>query len=356
MSDNSAIEWTDTTWNPLRGCARVSEGCRNCYAEVVAARFSGPGLPYEGLTTAKGRWTGEVRLVPEKLAEPLRWRKPRRVFVNSMSDLFHESVPNEYIAAVFGVMAACPQHTFQVLTRRPERMRAWFEWAADQALELEALIGETPPAGGGAASVCTMFASQTMANDTRLNAGFRAPWPLPNVWLGVSVENQAAADERIPLLLQCPAAVRWVSAEPLLGAVDLRSFMRHEPDPDTCSHECEGAPHGDDDAMAYNAPSLDWVVVGGESGRGARPCDVSRVRGIVNQCQRGAVPCFVKQLGSDPVDPDPAILSWPASVSFREARTGGGSARGVALRDPKGGNPAEWPEDLRVREFPGGAP
>ena len=378
MSDNSTIEWTNTTWNPLRGCARVSEGCRNCYAEAVAARFSGPGLPYEGLTTAKGRWTGEVRLVPEKLAEPLRWRKPRMVFVNSMSDLFHDDVPNEYIAAVFGVMAAARQHAFQVLTKRPERMRAWFELVADQALELEALIGETPPAGGGAASVCTMFASQMMANDTRLNPGFRAPWPLPNVWLGVSVENQAAADKRIPLLLQCPAAVRWVSAEPLLGPVDF-SFNT-----DTChcgehvNHGWDGGHLGVPIVSSYLIEGIDWVVVGGESGRSARPCDVSWVRGVVEQCAGAGVPVFVKQLGAVPLDrndrgfdadhhryvnddgsdggPVSGPSAWPEPVDIESTDAYQGAPARIVLRDPKGGNPDEWPEDLRVREFPGGAP
>ena len=128
----TSIAWTDETWNPLRGCSRISEGCRHCYAETMAARFSGPGQPYEG-TIRNGRWSGNVRIVPEKLGDPLRWTRPRMVFVNSMSDLFHDNVPNEFIAAVFGVIAAAPRHTFQVLTKRPARMLEWFEWQREQA-------------------------------------------------------------------------------------------------------------------------------------------------------------------------------------------------------------------------------
>jgi len=303
----TSIAWTEQTWNPLRGCSRVSEGCRNCYAEKMAARFAGPGGPYEGTVTDKGRWNGTVKLVMEHLGDPLRWTKPRLVFVNSMSDLFHDDVSNEFIAAVFGVMAASPRHTFQVLTKRPERMRAWFEW-------ITAL--PTPPT-----YTCSYFAFKFAtdvktavavgpAQDATYVAG---PWPLVNVWLGVSVEDQRAADTRIPLLLSTPAAVRWISAEPLLGLlgpVDLSAYLAP-------------APGG--------TPALDWVVVGGESGPGARPCDVGAIRSIVAQCKAAGASCFVKQLGADPYN----------------------FGRCVDLpRHPKGGDPAEWPEDLRVREWP----
>lgn len=175
MSTHSKIEWTDRTWNPIRGCSLVSPGCTNCYAMRQVHRFDHPGGPYEGLTrmTEHGPvWTGKVRVVEEALAEPPSWRKPCRVFVNSMSDLFHEGVPAEFIDRVFAVMQLARRHTFQILTKQPHRMAL-----------------HRPPA---------------------------------NVWLGVSVENQATADERIPLLLQTPAAVRFLSVEPLLEAVDLR--------------------------------------------------------------------------------------------------------------------------------------
>jgi len=190
----SKIQWTDETWNPLRGCTKVSAG-----------------------------WNGTVRLVPEKLEEPLRWRKPRMVFVNSMSDLFHESVPFKYIAAVFGVMAASPEHTFQLLTKRPARMLKFFKWvgethrlagdsgwerdlAAANRILLQSAIALEP--GGG------IDRGRRVSALLETNPG---AWPLPNVWLGVSVEDQKTSEERIPLLLQCPAAVRWISAEPLLG-------------------------------------------------------------------------------------------------------------------------------------------
>ncbi len=267
MGDKTGISWTDATWNPVRGCSRVSEGCRNCYAERVAARFSGPGQPYEGLATTKqvkvaasltkrpdgtidqrstfasrSRWTGAVRLIPEHLADPLRWKRPRRIFVNSMSDLFHEALTNEQIAAVFGVMAAAPQHTFQVLTKRARRMREWFEWARKQAWEDGEdrpdyglmLAGYTGSELGDGSS--TDEGDQQAAIENRINDAWArdgadggtvwdCPWPLPNVWLGVSVENQAAADERVYELLATPAAVRFLSCEPLLGPVDLSRWL-----------------------------------------------------------------------------------------------------------------------------------
>ena len=290
MSDDSKIEWTDATWNPIRGCSRVSEGCRRCYAESVAARFSGPGLPYDGLVRigARGKptgWNGVVRMVPEHLADPLRWRRPRRIFVNSMSDLFHERLTNEQIAAVFGVMAAAPHHTFQVLTKRAARMRAWFEWVGCQR-------GQTPR------SVCSQAASPLVKRIWDFAMGDRS-WPLPNVWLGVSVENQAAADERIPELLRTPAAVRWISAEPLLGLVDLTMIR------DGSWYDTEGADLYDaTTGHAYwrngdhglgGGPRLDWIVAGCESGHGARPCDVAWLRSLRDQCAAAGVAFFLKQ-------------------------------------------------------------
>lgn len=264
---HTSIEWADATWSPVRGCSLVSEGCRNCYAMRLAGRFAGPGQPYEGLArrvNGQARWTGEVRFVPGVLDQPLRWRKPRRVFVNSMSDLFHEELPDELIDLVFGVMAIAERHTFQILTKRPERMRAYMrdrDWgeAANWALHQFAgpldgdmhLLGEIVP-------------------------------PLPNVHLGVSVEDQATADERIPILLDTPAAVRWISAEPLLGPVSL-------------------ARRGLEPVSFYDTPrGLDWVVAGGESGPGARPCDLNWLRALRDQCDAAAVPFFLKQLGGWP--------------------------------------------------------
>ncbi len=310
MSDGTSIEWTSTihsdgtvtpgaTWNPIRGCSIVSEGCRNCYAMKQAHRFSGPGRAFEGLTVLGNhgpRWTGEARFVPEKLDQPLRWKAPRKIFVNSMSDLFHEDVTNEQIAAVFGVMAACPQHTFQVLTKRAKRMRDWFAWVDRQA-------GERHPA-----SVPMHWAQRLLGDEGRPDYGVdvMVSWPLTNVHLGVSVEDQRRADERIPLLLQCPAAVRWVSAEPLLGPADLSRFMWP-----VCSAWTGGGNSPAQGVLNGGRPwkvrqrlvwagsrFLDWVVVGGESGPGARPMHLEWASAIVTQCRDAEVPVFIKQLGS----------------------------------------------------------
>jgi protein gp37 len=273
----------------VRGCSRVSPGCEHCYAETMAGRFCGPGQPYEGLVKLNGgrgagkraKWTGVVRMVPEHLADPLRWRRPRRIFVNSMSDLFHERLSNEEIAAVFGVMAAAPHHTFQVLTKRASRMRDWFTWA------------EAHPHGDGSGDVggpCAALGkaiSETSAplpdrvfggegdDGEMLGRAIGVAWPLPNVWLGVSVEDQHRARERIPLLLDTPAAVRFISAEPLLGPIDFRRVP------------------------GFNRVGLNlqdwWVIAGAESGRGARKMDLDWVRSIRDQCAAARVPFFYKQ-------------------------------------------------------------
>ena len=212
----TSIEWTDRTWNPTRGCSVVSPGCHNCYAMKQAHRFSGKGGAYEGLTklTSSGpRWSGAMRLVPEMLDVPLRRKKPTTWFVNSMSDLFHEGLTDEEVAAVFGVMAACPQHTFQVLTKRAERMRAWFDWLDDMC----SVSGDPPRA-----VTCGIVAANHGADVDY--GGLSHAWPIPNVLLGVSVEDQRRADERVPLLLQTPAALRFLSVEPLLGPVVLEAL------------------------------------------------------------------------------------------------------------------------------------
>jgi protein gp37 len=303
MSDKTGIEWTDATWNPIRGCSRVSEGCKNCYAERVANRYSGPGLPYDG-TITDGRWNGQIKLVPEVLDKPLRWRKPRRIFVNSMSDLFHENVPLEYIAQVFDVMASATAdcgknhkheeecwcgdpHIFQILTKRPERMRR--------------VINEELPE----------FVAELMWGDSTLSMAIGDHWPLPNVWLGVSVENQRTADERIPLLLQTPAAVRFLSIEPMIGPVNLDGIW--------------GYPGSADGAQLDNWP-IHWVIVGGESGPGARPMHPDWVRGLRDQCQAAGVPFFFKQWGewaaiSQPVD------VYHASCGFQTLGPGQGCKR-----------------------------
>jgi len=277
--DNTKIAWTDATWNPIRGCSRVSEGCRHCYAEQMAARFSGPGLPYEGLAVLDergGRWTNTVRVIETKMDQPLRWRKPRRIFVNSMSDLFHEGLADADIDRVFAVMALAPQHVFQVLTKRARRMRDYM----------------TPGCAKRAGAVGQMAFER--ARDAR---EFRFTWPLPNVWIGVSVENQDLADERVLLLLETPAAVRWVSAEPLLGPVDFRNLIRRDAFIDALYGDVKGS-----DGFAYAAApgNLNWVVVGGESGR-HMPQSPERwmkhewARGIRDQCLATNTAYFFKQ-------------------------------------------------------------
>ena len=318
MGDKTGIEWTDATWNPIRGCSRVSEGCRNCYAEKVAARFSGEGQPYEGLVTIgeKGaRWNGTTRVVTEHLTDPLRWKRDRRVFVNSMSDLFHESVAFETIALLFGVMAAASQHTFQVLTKRPQRARDFFKWWArivhgrePRRVAIDEAMAWLRPEG----SVRSAFVRATRE---------ALPWPLANVWLGVSVEDQRTADERIPVLLELPAALRFVSYQPALGPVDF----------------CFSAFNGADSYQAM--AGLGWIIVGGESGPGARPFDVAWARSTVEQCRAARVACFVKQLGAQAFE----------QVNHRD---GTWSKRPLRLRNAKGGDMSEWPAEIRVREMP----
>ena len=257
MSATTGIEWTDATWNPVTGCTKVSAGCDHCYAETLAERFRGTrGHYYENGFDVQAR--------PDKLSLPLTWRKPKRIFVNSMSDLFHDDVHDDYIARVFAVMARCSQHTFQVLTKRHARMRSLLS-SRKFSRFVEELTPSTSPLVG--------------------------MWPLPNVWLGVSTENQQWANIRIPALLDTPAAVRFISAEPLLGPIDLYKLWLPE------------------------GPELNWVIVGGESGRGARPMHPDWARSLRNQCAAAGVNFLFKQWGEwAPIEPD-AITSKP-SVFF----------------------------------------
>lgn len=270
MGDKSKIEWTEATWNPIAGCSLVSEGCRNCYAMRVAERMAGFGQEkYRGLThRVNGHpvWTGEIRLDEKALALPLSWRAPRRIFVNSMSDLFHEKVSRRTIAAVFGVMALCGQHTFQILTKRPERFSGLLE-----NLDAERCVAEAFQTIGAHAT-CQMSHE----------------WPLPNVWLGVSCEDQEAADKRIPPLLEAPAAVRWASCEPLLGPLHLHaSWMPAY----TGAFRIWGV------TSETLGPRLHWVVCGGESGPGARPMHPDWACSLRDQCSANGVPFFFKQWG-----------------------------------------------------------
>ena len=320
------ISWTDETWNPTRGCSRVSLGCGGpngqggCYAERQAIRFVGPGQPYEGLvksTPAGPRWTGKVALVESSLDLPLHWKRPRRIFVNSMSDLFHEKVQDEWIDRIFAMMALADRHTFQVLTKRPERMLAYLTAPlVDQKIwwagwDMYDRVPVPRPCGGPD------------------GIGIKR-WPLPNVWLGISAEDQATADERIPLRLQTPAAVRWVSYEPALGPVDFTRWLHNDVTP--------------------REPALDWIVVGGESGPGARPFDLAWARQTVTQCHWAWTTCFVKQLGARPFDlAGDGMVPLSAGLTARWEPPVGAY---LDLRDRKGADPDEWPENLRVREWP----
>jgi len=317
----SHIEWTDSTWSPIIGCSRVSEGCRFCYAERAAIRqVQGR---YTGLvkSTSDGpRWTGEVRLVEKDLDLPLRWRAPRRIFVNSMSDLFHEKVPDEWIALIWGVMMLAERHTFQVLTKRPERMRSWLS-----RMDV-------------AECIRSAFYHLGDARPRRHNGAFGGA----HIWLGVSVEDQKTADERIPLLLATPAAVRWVSYEPALGPVNFTNLKDGTFNAlDGIDFEAIGDIR-DIGILGKGQPErgLGWLVVGGESGPGARPFDLAWARSAIAQCRAAGIPVFLKQLGARPVSPEPCCaIDCDCGLHH-------------GFRDRKGGDPAEWPEDLRVRDYP----
>ena len=320
MGAKTSIAWCDATWGPVRGCsmAKGSEkgGCLNCYAARFNSRnlpeLKSPttGEPFARILDSGPRWIGKVELIESQLMLPLKWRKPKRIFVNSMSDLFHEALPDRAIDRVFAVMASCPQHTFQCLTKRPKRMLEYLD-----ATKRCAIPG----------------------------ANWWDKLPLPNVWLGVSVEDQKTADARIPLLLRTPAAIRFVSYEPALGPVDFWKATEGTTDP------LFG--RGD---VAH----LDQIIVGGESGPGARPFDIAWARQTVRQCREAGVACFVKQLGTVPMMNE---NRWHEEINAtgiarllnpRNAKYLPAGYVPLAMEDRKGGDMAEWSEDLRVREFP----
>lgn len=274
MAD-TAISWTDATWNPVTGCTKVSAGCKNCYAERVSKRtFAGQFVrlsdaDMDGHEHRPRRFT-DVRCHPERLEQPLRWRKPRRVFVNSMSDLFHEDVDDGFLRAVFAVMGSASDHTFQVLTKRPERMREFLacrEWRCALAPIEFLATGHRDLIWCGLAPAGT-------------NKGMPREIPA-NIWLGVSCENQETADQRIPILLDTPAAVRFVSCEPLLGPIEFSDV----------THRADGVSQLGKRSLS----GIDWVIVGGESGPGFRPMKPEWARSLRDQCKAAGVPYFFKQ-------------------------------------------------------------
>jgi len=300
MGDTTHIEWTDATWNPVTGCTRVSPGCVNCYIDW-APPFRVEGRHFTdrdgNRSPAIGATTG-VRLHPDRLDWPLRKRSwcGKRVFVCSLADLFHDDVPDEYIARVFAVMALTPEVTYQVLTKRPARMRALlsspdFHWRVWHGLltASHAAMLTIPP-----------YVTAHFHGGARL--GERHMTPLPNVWLGVTVEDQERADLRIPILLDTPAAVRWLSCEPLLGPVDL---------------DATGMGVTGTSGPESRPSAVDWVVAGGESGPGARPMHPDWARSLRDQCRDAGVPFLFKQWGDLVTEEQaPEDITLPA-VSWR---------------------------------------
>lgn len=319
MAETSAIEWTDATWNPITGCTLVSEGCRHCYAAQLAATRLKNHPSRQGLArlnaAGEAKFTGEVRFNEQWLADPLRWKRPRMIFVCAHGDLFHEDVPDEWIDRVFAVIALAPQHTFQVLTKRTKRMRRYFahdggfgRWGYIEACAREIISRRSGRIAQGL----------TLAHFGGSN--------LPNVWLGTSIEDQATADARIPDLLDTPAALRFVSAEPLLGPVDLThiqdgvdddfSDCGGHPDPHypidsvgwgrtdaltgyywSTTQTPDGVVDRANEQVVIYQPTIDWVICGGESGPHARPMHPDWARSLRDQCVAAGVPFFFKQWG-----------------------------------------------------------
>lgn len=329
----SKIEWTEKTWNPIVGCSKVSAGCKNCYAIRMAWRLQHihhSAEKYAGTVekSAAGQlnWTGKVNTIEIELLKPLKWKTPAMIFVNSESDLFHESIPFEFIDKVFAVMALCPQHTFQVLTKRAARMVEYFKRRDEDMREIqeaaeiivctdpllfyvtEKLKGEARKQIGPVHITSTILPHlkesgwywdvtyTDFGKESRL--AYEGQWPLKNVWLGVSVENQQAADERVPLLLQVPAAVCFLSCEPLLGPVNLMHI-----DADGAGHKeyCQinalTGRHTDMARPCADVNIIDWVIVGGESGKDARPMHRMWAQSLRDQCQKTGVSYFFKQWG-----------------------------------------------------------
>jgi protein gp37 len=333
MATDTSIEWADKTWSPIIGCDRVSPGCDHCYA-VTTARIRSSN-PHPGIAEAfagtvdsiNGRldWTGRINQLEDRLTQPLTWKKPRKVFVNSLSDLFHKNVTDEFIARVFAVMALTPQHTYQVLTKRHARMRS--------VLNDRCTCGNGHVPGVHLRSAMTWAVSQANPNripgvpDDAEQRVYNTPWPLPNVHLGVSVENQHWADIRIRALLDTPAAVRWISAEPLLGPVDLTRIhagSRQQPD---MVYDALGQRYGV--PGLWQAPTtsrLDWVVAGGESGPQARPAHPDWFRSLRDQCAAADVPFLFKQWGDwgldAPLDSEGRLLRGVRGLGVAVANDG----------------------------------
>ncbi len=358
MSSKTPIQWATMSWGITLGCDKKSDGCKLCYAIKTAWRLGHNPNPkvgplYQGLVEkTKGgnlNWTGLVRTVPERLEDPLHWKKPQTVFVTSQSDLFHEDVPFDFIDKTLAVVAMTARHKYKVLTKRPERMLEYFtrdvQW--DKVIAAAAMneFGEEVWAfAGNAVEGC-------------LHPDVNVGWPLRNLHLGVSIEDQDSANERLPLLMQTPASVQWISYEPALKPVDFsaiqwpkmhsvdvlrRGFWMNK------SRANGFVNHGDMPGR------IDQIVVGGESGTGARPCDLSTIRSTIAQCRKAEVPVFVKQLGRTVIvsDNDATHIDEREGNRARLSQNAASNSWTWNPHDLHGGDMDEWPADLRVRELP----
>ncbi|VXD17199.1 phage Gp37/Gp68 family protein [Planktothrix paucivesiculata] len=296
----TTIAWTDETINPIVGCSRISAGCQNCYAATAAKSAR---LQQFSQYQKVGEWDGTVEFVENQLDKISSWKKSKNIFFCSMADMFHKNVPFQWVEKIFQVIEENPQHTYQILTKRPERMIEFFDWY--------------------------------IARNSDHSVGLQ--WSIPdNVWLGVSAENQAIADKRIPLLMQIPAKVRFLSCEPLLEPLDLSKFL-----PIEWSELAEDWIESWPGIGSYSTNDYpNWIIVGGESGAGSRPCHVDWIRSIASQAQSAKVPVFIKQLGSNAIASSPYI-DGVAKSHYK-----------LKLKDRKGADINEFPEDLRIQQFP----
>jgi protein gp37 len=288
----SYLQPNGKTWNVALGCSPVSAGCANCWAKGMVRRIEAAQDSSHATVTCTGQWNGEICLRPDWLSKPLHWRKPLVILVQTLGDLFHEGVPFSYVAAVYGVMAACPQHTFLVLTKRPERMRAFYEWLDRQPPVREPLL----ECNHQALQAEIEFGEDSQPLAMKYCADPDGPWPPPNVWAGISAEDQATLDERWDALGNVAAARYWLSLEPMLGPIT--------------------------ELSASTGMFPGFTAVGCETGTSARPCDVEWIRSVVRQCQDAHVPVHVKAV---------PILTANRNIGISH-------------------NPLEWPEDLRGRD------
>jgi protein gp37 len=323
MSKDSNIEWTENTWGLVTGCEFAGEECINCYALKDSWRLSHNPIikvsePYRDtvIKTANGKkqWSGVIKCHPDRLKWVLKWKQPSKIFVCNMADLFHKEVPDDFIDLAFAYMAIANHHTYQVLTKRAERMYKYFTVESAQRVSriyhqllLDGVAGKVKQ--DYVKRHCMVFDIDEW-------------WPMSNVWLGVSAGTQKAADERIPFLTETPAKVRFLSCEPLLEELDLSEFLNIDYYVPTMQTP------DDSGVLYYNA--IDWIIAGGESGPHSRVCHIEHLRSLTHQCQKAQVRIFIKQLGAKPL-----LNNAPYKIS-----------------DKKGGILTEFPEDLQIRQFP----